>query len=258
MSGAGTTPPPTILEMADLLRQLELERAARARAEEALRLRDELIAMVSHELRNPLSAVVTSASILLRLPTPQGDVRWKSCLENISRACDRMRRLISDLLDASDIEASNFTVEPANCDTAPLIAEIVQMHHAVAAAKGVELMAAASGPSVALHCDRERILQVLENLVLNAIKFTESGRVVVAARHDGSAVRFSVIDDGPGIRADERERVFEKHWQGTSARRTGIGLGLAIARGIVTAHGGRIWVDSELGRGSSFHFTVPC
>jgi signal transduction histidine kinase len=240
------------------LRELEVERAARVRAEEALRLRDELIAVVSHDLRNPLSAIVTSAAILGRLPPPPGDPRWKSCLENIGRAAERMRRLIADLLDASDIEAGNFTVEPATCDTAPLIAEIVQMHAAAAAEKGVELTAAPPGPSVVFRCDRERILQVLENLVVNAIKFTERGRVVVAARHDGSAVRFSVIDDGPGIRADEREQVFEKHWQGTSAQRTGVGLGLAIARGIVSAHGGRIWVDSELGRGASFHFTVPC
>ena len=239
------------------MRQLEHERAARLRAEEALRLRDELIAVVSHDLRNPLSAITTSAAILDRLPAPQRDARWSSCVDNIRRATDRMRRLISDLLDASDMEAGNFTVAPGTCDAGGLIAEIVQMHEALAAEKGVELTAAENGHTLTVRCERERMLQALENLVMNAIKFTERGRVLVMARQDGPMVRFSVIDDGPGIHHDERDRVFDKFWKGNRAHRSGIGLGLAIAKGIVTAHGGRIWVESELGKGASFHFTLP-
>jgi len=239
----------------DLVRLLEVERAARRRAEDALRLRDDLIAMISHDLRNPLSSVVASAAVMRRLTQPDSDPRLYTCLANIGRACDRMRRLVSDLLDASEMEAGTFTVAFGEHDASTIVHEVVQSVEALASVKGLELVALPE-PGLRVRCDRERMLQVLENLVTNAIKYTDRGGVTITARGDGEWGCFSVVDSGFGIEVDDRTRVFEKFWRGRT-KRSGIGLGLAIAKGIVDAHGGAIWLDSEVGAGTAFHFTVP-
>ena len=246
--------PADSLARADLIRLLEVERAARRRAEDTLRLQDDLIAMISHDLRNPLSSVVASAAVMKRLTKPDADPRLLSCLANIGRACDRMRRLVSNLLDASELEAGTFTVALGEHDASTIVHEVVQSAEALAAVKGLELLAVPEA-GLGVRCDRERVLQVLENLVVNAVKYTDRGGVTVTARADGNRVCFSVVDSGRGIAVEDRARVFEKFWHGR-AKQSGIGLGLAIAKGIVDAHGGVIWLDSEVGEGSGFHFTV--
>ncbi len=254
-------------EVADANTQLEdkaaaLERtaasegAARAEAEAAVATRDLLLAIVSHDLRNPLSVIVTNAAILQRttIAGKEGERIDKSA-QTILRAAERMKRLIADLLDLAQIQAGMLAVERMPHDVAALIRDCVEMLSPLAATKDLKGMT-----SVVLQvgCDRERVLQILSNLVGNAIKFTpEGGSIVIEAQDHGIEVRFSVRDTGQGISEEELPRIFDRFWQTQRKNRTGIGLGLSIAKGLVEAHGGRLSVESKLGAGTTFFFTLP-
>jgi PAS domain S-box-containing protein len=237
-------------------RLLDAERDARERAEAASRMREDLVAIVSHDLRNPLSAITMSAT-LLQASIPS-DSRATKQLETIVRSADRMRRLISDLLDMASIDAGRLAVEPVPQPAAALVQEAVEMLQPVATDKSLRLEAGDVEPSLAVRADKERILQVLSNLVGNAIKFTrEGGAIVVDARRDGELARFTVADTGHGISPEQMLHLFDRYWQAKRDGRLGIGLGLSIAKGIVEAHGGNIWAESVLGKGTTFHFTLP-
>jgi signal transduction histidine kinase len=167
-----------------------------------------------------------------------------------------MSRLIEDLLTASTIESGTFTTSPRPTSVADLIEEASNALEPLVATKSLRLELRVDPDLPPALCDRERILQVLANLVRNAVKYSPSGQSIrLGARRDGDAIVVSVADAGPGIPAEKSAHVFERYWRADS-KGEGLGLGLYIAKGIVAAHGGRIWVQSEPGQGSEFSFTL--
>jgi signal transduction histidine kinase len=231
------------------------ERAARSEAEAAVATREELLAIVSHDLRNPLGSIVFSAALLQRTTIDGEDgARVHKSAQTILRSADRMTRLIADLLDLAQIQAGKLAVEQMPQDVEGLIRDCVEMLRPLAATKDLKGMASAG---LQVRCDRERVLQILSNLVGNAIKFTpEGGSIFIEAQDTGHEVRFSVRDTGQGISEEELPRIFDRFWQ-AQRNRAGIGLGLSIAKGLVEAHGGRLYVESKLGAGTTFIFTLP-
>jgi signal transduction histidine kinase len=226
-------------------------------AEQATRARDEMLSVVAHDLRNPLSTIMMSASLMLELPGTVATGLPRRQVEIVQRAAERMNRLIQDLLDVKRIESGQLVVDPRPDSASTVITEAMEMLRPLAAASSVQLAAELPGDLPTVLIDPPRIHQVLSNLVGNSIKFTpHGGRITVTAQAFPEEVRISVTDTGPGIAADQIPHLFARYWQGNRRDRRGIGLGLAIARGIVEAHGGRIWVESTLGEGSRFHFTL--
>jgi PAS domain S-box-containing protein len=237
------------------VRRLGLEQAARAAAEAAVQARDDVLAIVSHDLRNPLNAIALSAG-LLRERIPE-ESRAK-LVHLIRQSVDRMNRLVRDLLDVAKIEAGRLTIESAPLDLRELVQETCAAFDEQARERRLDVDVDVPGGAPVVLADGDRILQVLSNLVGNAIKFTpDGGRVTVRMQADAEEVRVSVSDTGPGIRPEDLPRVFDRFWQARRADRRGAGLGLAIAKGIVEAHGGRLWAESSPGAGSTFRFTLP-
>ncbi len=245
---------------AALERTAASERVARAEAEAAVATREELLAIVSHDLRNPLSAIITGASLILERATlcgSEGD-RVHKLTQTILRSADWMNRLIADLLDLAQIQAGMLTVEQKPQDVEALIRDSVEMLRPLAATKDLKLEGMTSA-GLRVRCDPERVLQILSNLVGNAIKFTPAGgSIYIDAQGSGPEARFSVRDTGQGISEVELPRIFDRFWQAQGKIRTGgIGMGLSIAKGLVEAHGGCLWVESTLGVGTTFLFTIP-
>ncbi|MFL5383484.1 MAG: ATP-binding protein [Longimicrobiaceae bacterium] len=242
---------------AERARLLEAEHQARTAAEAAVRARDEVLRIVAHDIGNSLSAVKIHALVLERtLPAGDGEARKRTtAIRDLTVQMDRLRQ---DLLDVAAIEAGRLAVEPVELEVDAVVAEAVEALAGVAAEKGVALSAAVEDGLPRVFADRERVLQVLANLAGNAVKFTPSGgRVEVSAARAGDEVRVAVRDTGPGIAAEDLPYVFDRFWQARSTRRAGAGLGLAIAKGIVEAHGGAISAESIAGEGSTFAFTLP-
>ena len=236
---------------------IEASRLYRA-AQVAIGARDNLLAVVSHDLRNYLGTIRMGADLLSH-PGPTGERRVAGRLvESIKRSATRMDQLIASLRDATMIETGHFTIEPKTEDVSALIDEAVKTLEPQTQGRSMQLKVQLEGLPPAVHCDRERILQVISNLVGNAIKFTkEGGEICIAARPAGKAVCFSVIDTGSGILDDHLAHVFDRYWTAHPGKGKGTGLGLFIAKGIVEAHGGTIRVESKVGVGSTFSFTLP-
>jgi len=229
-----------------------------AEARSAIQARDDLLAVVSHDLGNPLSAIRLGTTLLLRqVPSEEAEAgAWKH-LENIRTAVSQMERLITDLLEMKRIEAGYLALEKERCSVTSLLDEAIDAFAEIAAGKNITLLKLPSDAAV-IEADRTRLQQVFSNLIGNAIKFTPSGGTIeVGATAHDSEVVFAVRDTGSGIPPEHLSHVFDRFWQARRAERHGIGLGLAIVKGIIEAHGGRVWVESEVGRGSSFYFTVP-
>ncbi len=228
-------------------------------SQQLIRLREEVLATVSHDLKNPLSAILSSAELITREARPgeSGDV-FRKQVAIIKRSALRMDRLVSDLLDLAKMEAGRFTVERQRLDVLSLLGEVVEAHQVLARAKSITFEASWVVDRCEVDGDRDRLFRVFSNLIGNAIKFTpEGGQVTVRLEHCGDDVRFSVQDSGPGIAEEDRSRIFERYWQAGPASRLGTGIGLSIVKGIIEAHGGTIWVESEVGAGSTFFFTLP-
>jgi PAS domain S-box-containing protein len=230
-----------------------LYRAAR----EAIAARDRVMGIVAHDLRNPLAAILLQASVLRRRGS-EPDRRSRQPVELIERSARRMSRLIRDLLDMASIEAGTLAVECDRVAADHLIADSATAQKPLASAASLELRLDVAKDLPEVWGDRERLHQVLENLIGNAVKFTKpGGRVTVGAAAKDSAVLFWVSDTGAGIAAEHLPHVFERFWQARKDWRRGAGLGLPIVKGIVEAHRGRIWVESAAGRGTTFFFTIP-
>jgi signal transduction histidine kinase len=222
-------------------------------AQRAIRARDEVLAVVSHDLKNPLEAVTLSASLLLRAPESP---RVRRYAEALLRSASRMDRLIRDLLDLSSMDAGKFRVELRRERIDTIVEEALAVLAPIAAEKGVALSAERVLVAPDVECDRERVLQVLSNLAGNAIQFSpRGGRVAVSVESAPGGVEVAVEDEGPGIPPEDVPHLFDRYWKSRSRR--GTGLGLAIARGIVEAHGGHLCVESTVGRGSRFAFVLP-
>jgi signal transduction histidine kinase len=222
-------------------------------SQHAVQARDEILAFVSHDLRSPLANISMAHELLSAQPHDQAT---SAKLQMIRRAVDRMTRLIQDLLDAASLESDRFALEQRAETPASLMAEACELFRPQAAEKGLRLECDLDDELAPVYCDRNRLLQVLSNLIANAIKFTSRGKVAVRAERLGDDMRFCVQDTGPGIEEEHLTRLFDRFWRGATDR-SGAGLGLCIAKGIVEAHGGRIWAESELGRGTAFYFLVP-
>ena len=229
----------------------------RGQAESPCRARDEMLAMVAHDLRNPLNAISMASQLLLSDPALDAEVTRK-IVHMMQRAAHRMKRLIGDLLDARQIESGSFVVETRPELPSAVVRDALDMLQPMAASKGRRLDAAIEPGLPAVQVDSARIQQVISNLVDNALKFSPAGSVITLdAQERPGAVRISVSDTGPGILPDELPRLFDRYWQGKGRERGGLGLGLAIAKSIVEAHGGCIGVYSAPGAGTTFHFDVP-
>ncbi|MBW3534135.1 MAG: PAS domain-containing protein [Gemmatimonadetes bacterium] len=231
-------------------------RAAEDALHRAIAARDEVLGVVSHDLRNPVGTVGAAAELLAELDLPEASRREQ--LDIIRRTAVRMSRLIEDLLDVTRIDGGGLALAAAAEDPVALVRETLDQHRILAREAGIELVDGAREDLPPVKADRERILQALANLVGNALKFTPpGGRVTVRADADGpDGVLLSVEDTGEGIPPESLERLFDRFWQQRRAGRRGAGLGLAIARGIVESHGGELRVESELGRGSTFFFSL--
>ena len=228
-------------------------------AQDATRARDDLVAIVSHDLRNPIHTINMAAAFLLEVAPPDDRrVTSRRQIEVIQRSANRANRLISDLLDVARIQAGGMAVEPVPVETASLVQEAVEAATPLATGKKLRLEREVPENLLAVCSDRDRVLQVFGNLIGNAIKFTpEGGQITIRAENETLAVKFAVCDTGPGIPPEHLPHVFDRYWQAKSTDKLGTGLGLSIAKGIVEAHGGRIWVESEPGQGASFLFTLP-
>jgi signal transduction histidine kinase len=248
---------------------LEQERGAtdedlsveRSRSDDAVATRDDFLGIVSHDLRNMLSAVVGFAALIAQAesdgPAPHSE-EVLAYARRIERSGGRMNRLVGDLVDVASIEAGALAVTRESGDPGDVVSEVVENFQALASGCGVTLTSElASGPMRASF-DPARVLQVLANLVGNAVKFTPSGgRVVVRVLQERDDVRFEVRDTGVGIAASDLDAVFERFHQIKKTDRRGVGLGLYISKCIVQGHGGRIGVESRLNEGSTFWFTLP-
>jgi len=225
------------------------------KAEAATRARDDVLATVSHDLKNPLGTIYTSAAILLDMElTPEAQ---RHQLEIVRRTARRMDRLIQDLLDVSRMEAGRFSVEPQPESGRAILLEARELYGGMAAAKGIEIECRLpeQEEDVAVTADRHRVLQVLSNLVGNAVKFTpEGGRIELRLDPVNGHARFQVADTGVGIPPEDLPRIFDRFWH--AGEGGGSGLGLAIAQGIVKAHGGDISAESSAA-GTTFSFTLP-
>jgi len=231
----------------------------RDRADEAIGSRDDFLGIVSHDLRNMLGIMDLSAALLLKIPC---DDEVRSAIgrqaQRIQRYTVRMNRLIGDLLDVASIDAGRLAMAPQTHSVTDVLVETVEAFQPIAAAKSISLRTDVKPGSLLARYDHERILQVLANLVGNAIKFTqEGGRIDIVVEPAEHEVRFAVVDTGAGIAPDKLGFIFERFSQIADQDRAGFGLGLYIARCIVEGHGGRIWVDSRLHEGSTFYFTLP-
>ena len=223
--------------------------------EQARRARDQVLSVVAHDLRNPLNTMLMASQLLADTLPAESPARRQVAI--VQRAGDRMNRLIQDLLDIKRLESGRLTLDLRPIAARALLLDAVEMLRPVASASGLELVLDAPDDLPRVTADAHRVQQVLSNLIGNAIKFTpKGGRITVSAVSADGEVRCEVGDTGAGIPADQLPHIFGQFWQATRGDRRGIGLGLAIAKGMVEAHGGRIWVESTLGEGSSFFFTL--
>jgi len=227
-------------------------------AQRTSRMREELLAVVSHDLKNPLGAILLNAEMLLK-PVPND--RRKASRKHaqaIQRSADRMSHMIRMLLDAASVEAGKLVLELHPHEVNDLVDDALAMLEAIASRKSIRLEKDSSLELPPVLCDRERILRVLSNLVGNAIKFSPSGgAVLVRVDTFPNEVQLMIKDGGPGIAEDQLPHIFDRFWRSQQARQEGSGLGLYIAKGIIEAHRGKIWVDTKLGLGSRFFFTLP-
>jgi PAS domain S-box-containing protein len=241
-----------VLTITDMTEMREAEQALRA----AVRARDEVLAVVSHDLRNPVGTIAAAAELLADVPLPP-EQRGEH-LEIIYRAADRINRLIQDLLDVAQIEAGKLSVWQKPVKTVEMLDEAVASARARADEEGVRLCAEVDPQLPQVAADRDRILQVMTNLIVNALKFTpENGQVTVTASASGGGVLVAVSDTGPGIEPEMREHLFDRFWRGHRTAGGGAGLGLAIVEGILAAHGAQVHVETEVGEGSRFSFVLP-
>ena len=245
-----------------LARDVTEKKRYEQRLKELDKMKSAFVSNVSHELRTPLTAIKASADNMLdRLI---GDLNGKQVgyLTRIKSNSDRLARLINDLLDLSTIEAGKIDLRPANLPLVTLAKEAAESLRPVAAEKLINLTVMSADPGIIAWADRDKVIQVLMNLIGNALKFTPTGgKVTIAVTKNSAAwMQISVTDTGPGIPAEEVNKVFGRFYQIGQAgmqKTQGTGLGLAISKALVEMHGGKIWAESEPDKGSTFSFTLP-
>jgi signal transduction histidine kinase len=237
-------------------RSYDAEREKRHVAELMAQARAEVLGVVAHDLRNPLNIIITSTDLLLEenLDRP----RRTELLGVALRAGRQMNRLIGDLLDTVRMHAGKFTLDLEDVAVVVIFRQAVETFRPIAEKRGIYLEAVPPDDGVAVRADPFRVSQIVGNIVGNALKFTpEHGNVTMRADANGNHVAIHITDTGPGIAPADIDHLFDDFWQARRNDHRGVGLGLAIAKGVVEAHGGKIWCDSAPGRGSTFSFTLP-
>ncbi|MCP3062548.1 PAS domain S-box protein [Myxococcus sp. K38C18041901] len=228
-----------------------------ARSEEATHLRDEVLRIVAHDLRAPLNVISLSAGTMMKR-SPSERAADSRPLNSIQKAVTRATALIEDLLDVARMQGGGLTVDRRPESTVALLTEALELHRALAEAQSIQLQLDVSPDTPDLFVDRDRVLQLFSNLIGNALKFTPmGGSIILRASPWGEMVRCSVSDTGSGILPEDQHHLFEPFWQARSRAKEGAGLGLTIVKGITEAHGGRVWVDSQPGLGTTFYCSLP-
>jgi signal transduction histidine kinase len=260
--GGESTPERRIAELEQRVYTLE---AQVREAELNVRASEDILATVTHDLRNPLGTIVMGATALMQTD-PAGDpklMRVRSVAERVQRQAERMTSQIANLGDFAALQSGRFSLRRATHLPSAILAAVADLSGPIARERGVTFESHAATELPALDCDGDRVVQVLTNLVGNAVKVTPRGGTIEAgARHEDlhgapdQGVVFFVRDTGPGIPRDELASLFSPPWRTSQPGYKGSGLGFAIARGIVEAHGGQIWADSELGAGTTVFFVL--
>jgi signal transduction histidine kinase len=236
-------------------RSYDAEQEKRKQAELVAATREEVLGVVAHDLRNPLSLIVTTTELLQEEDLEPE--RRKQILDIAMRAGKQMNRLIEDLLDTVHMQSGKFSLDLEDVDACGILRQADETFRPIARRRRIKLRSKCPEGAIWVRGDPFRISQLLGNLLGNALKFTpEGGSVTYGGTPSGREVTFYVTDTGPGISPEQAAHLFEQFWQARNDKR-GVGLGLTIAKGIVDAHGGRIWCESTLGAGSTFSFTLP-
>lgn len=236
-------------------RSYDAELDKRRRAELLAQAREDVLGVVAHDLRNPLNLIQMTVELIRDEDLPVE--RRKEMLDIGLRAAKQMSRLIEDLLDHVRLQAGRLSLDVEDVSVHTIIQDAEETFRPLAARRHVQFEANGQD-GVSVRADRTRVSQIVGNLIGNAIKFTpEKGMVKLLATPDDKQVVFQVVDDGPGIAADNISHLFDNFWQARKSDKRGVGLGLAIAKELVEAHGGRIWVESSADRGSTFSFSLP-
>ena len=237
-------------------RSYDAEREKRHVAELLAQAREEVLGVVAHDLRNPLSTIITSTDLLLQ--ENLDPARRTELLEVALRTGRQMNRLIGDLLDTVRMHAGKFTLDLEDVAVVTLFRQAEETFRPLAEKRSIYLETVPPDDGVAVRADPFRVSQIVGNIVSNALKFTpQHGNVTIRAVANGNHVAIHITDSGPGISPADIEHLFDDFWQARRNDHRGVGLGLAIAKGVVEAHGGMIWCDSAPGRGSTFSFTLP-
>ncbi|MEW6056401.1 MAG: ATP-binding protein [Bdellovibrionota bacterium] len=230
------------------------------KAQKAVATREDLLAVVSHDLKNPLSAILMNAALIKKHLTDSGltSSSIPKFINSIQRAGERMNDLIEDLLNLAKLEAGHMTVQKERVNAKKIIDDVSDLFEPFAHEKSIRIEKKVDKNNPEILCDSKQIHRVISNLVSNAIKFTpDGGRITISAEVSDSKMHFSVTDTGQGIQQQNLPFVFDRFWQAKSNSQRGTGLGLAIVKSLIKAHDGNIWVESEAGQGTSFHFTLP-
>ena len=237
-------------------RSFDAEQERRKHAELVAQAREEVLGVVAHDLRNPLSLIVTTTELLQEEDLESS--KRKQILDIAMRAGKQMNRLIEDLLDTVHLQSGKLSLDLEDVEVCAVLRQADETFRPMAEKRRIELTSVSPATPVWVRADPLRVSQVLGNLLGNALKFTpDNGSVRYGATILDGEIAFHVSDTGPGIPADQRAHLFEQFWQARKNDKRGVGLGLTIAKGIVDAHGGRIWCESVPGAGSTFSFTLP-
>jgi signal transduction histidine kinase len=234
---------------------LELERDS---SDASVANRDNVLAIISHDLRNYLN-VIAMKTATLKSAAATDPQRFDTLISSIHTACETMARWANDLVDLSSIEANEIRLEPHVCEPRDLVGRAVEAFKSLASAREIVLETDTPERHTTIFGDPDRLAQVLLNLLDNATKFVaRGGHIRIGFRENGAGVAtFFVSDTGPGIGEADVERIFDRFWHAAKGKAGGTGLGLYISRRIIEAHGGKIWVENDPGRGATFSFTVP-
>lgn len=263
--------PQLVAAVREARERAEAAEAERERMRKMVAAREGILQVVAHDLRNPLNLVKVGGSLLTRMvkATTADDAaegaraaldpeRVKQVADSLVVAVRRMERLISDLMDLEALDKGQLRLVRGPANAAQIVDEVLLEMRPKAADKSVELLAEVPRTPIVIDCDKDRIAQILENLIGNAIRFTPAGkRITVRVRDQGGEARFEVADEGPGIADADLRRIFDPYYRAEVPQGRGLGLGLSISLGLVRAHDGALWAESATGHGATFVFTLP-